>query len=332
MPTPRPRIALFANRDSDQIALLRDRVEDAGGDPLVLDIQLGGDGEPGVAFRHDRACWQGVDFSDIHALHIRCAAVNTPAAVPAVLNAASYTELRAQFLREQEYQSVTYSFIEQQGAAGKLVVNPLTRGYIDHDSKIQFYLKLQAQGYAVPRSVMTNDPARALAFIQSVQTAVAKPSIGIGSTRVIGPADLDRLEELSACPVLFQERLTGYTVRVHIVGDRVVLALKIISPPEQVDSRTAPQGFELIRLSDAEEQTLVSANRWLGLHYAAWDLIVTPAGQHVYLDCNPGPYILWIGEAYSHAVLKQLAIYLVTYAQTRSIEAAASCVTPTHPN
>jgi hypothetical protein len=149
--------------------------------------------------------------------------------------------------------------------------------------------------------------------LNQVEEAVAKPAIGVGSTRKVTAADQERLEELRACPVLLQEYIAGDTVRVHIVGESVVLALRILSEG-QVDSRTAPQGF------------------LLGLHYAAWDIIATPDHRYVYLDCNPGPYILWIGPEYIQVVLRQLAIYMLTYAYTRSLEAASREVKPWQPS
>ncbi len=327
-----PKIALFANRDSTQVAALRDILLEEGVTPLVFDIQLGGTSAPQVVIQEGRIVWGQVDFADIDAVHIRCKAINTPAAVPAVLNTAAYAELRSQFLREQEYQSVTLSFFNRLVAQGKLVINPLTGAYIDHDTKAQFYVKLGAQGFAVPRSLMTDDPDRALAFIDEVSAVVAKPSIGIGSTRKVTEKDLERLDELRVSPVLLQELLVGDTLRVHIVGDCVVLALRVLSEEGQVDSRTNPQGFEYFRLPEAEEQRIVKANRVLGLHYAAWDVLATRDGRYVYLDCNPGPFILWIGPEYTRAVLRGLAVYMLTYVRTHSLEEASRQVRPWRPS
>jgi hypothetical protein len=328
---PSPKIALFANQGSRQLLALRDILAEEGAAPLIFDIRLGGESNPSVTLGNHRFIWNDVDFGQIDVIHVRCKALNTPPVVPAVVNAATYSELRGQYLREQEYQSVTHSFFERLVATGKLVINPLTGAHIDHDSKAQFYQKLRAKGFAAPKTLMTNDPGRATAFIQEVGQAVAKPSVGLGSTRKMTEEDLERLDQLQACPVLMQEFLTGDTLRVHIVGDRVVLALRVRSGGE-VDSRTDLRGFEYIELPESEEQKIVRANRALGLHYAAWDLIATADHRYVYLDCNPGPYILWIGPEYSHFVLKQLAVYMLGYARSRSLAEAASQVQPWRPN
>lgn len=323
---PPHKIALFADKDNRQILLLRDLLLEEGAEPLVFDMQLGGPSVPKVTLGAGCLFWDGVDFSDIAAVHIRCRVLSTPAVVPAVMSAPSYSEVRSKYLREQEYQAVAFSFLEQLGAAGKLVVNKVLSGaYIDHDSKAQFYQKLRSWGFCAPQSMMTNDPERALAFIQEVGQAVAKPSIGIGSTRMVTETDLGRLEELRLCPVLMQEFFAGDTLRVHIVGDTVVLALRILSSGD-VDSRTLPKGFEYFKLPDEEEQKIVRANRMLGLHFATWDVLTTQDGRYIYLDCNPGSFLMWIGEEYARFVLRQLGIYLLTYARTLSIPEAAGQV------
>ena len=332
MTRPSQKIALFADKDNRQILMLREVLLEEGAVPLVFDMQLGGPSLPKVALSSGELFWEGVDFSDITAVHIRSRVLGTPAVVPAVMSAATYSEVRGKYLREHEYQAVAFSFLERLAAAGKLVVNKvLTGAYIDHDTKAQFYQKLRSLGFTAPKSMMTNDPQRALAFIREVGQAVAKPSIGIGSTRMVTETDLGRLEELCLCPVLMQEFFAGDTLRVHIVGDTVVLALKIISSGD-VDSRTLPKGFEYFKLPDEEEQKIVRANRMLGLHFATWDVLATQDGRYVYLDCNPGSFLLWIGEEYARFVLRQLGIYMLGYARSGSIDEASGKVKAWLPN
>lgn len=323
------KIALFS-RGAAQINVLRDILIDEGAEPRVFTLPLGGESASLVHFEKDKLVWDGVDFTAIDAIHIRGIAVNTPPAVPAVLNAISHAELRAKYYKEQAYLAATLGFLTHLANLGKLVVNIPTGAYIDHDTKAQFYQKLRAQGFVAPQTVMTNDPDAALAFIREQQAVVVKPAMGIGSTRKITEADVERLQELRIAPVLLQEYCKGDTIRVHIVGDHVVLALRVLSDG-QVDSRTNPQGFEYFRLPDQEQCKIVSANRALGLHYAAWDILASEDGRYVYLDCNPGPFILWIGEEYTHAVLRALAVYMITYARTGSLEQASQAVHPWQP-
>jgi len=322
------QIALFANKDSAQIAEIAAAVAEAGGTPMVLDIRMGGSrddsGQPAVSLDGDRARWDGVDFSEIRAMHIRCTAPRTLPTLPPVLNAQSHAEYRAGFLKEQGFQAATSAFFEHQAARGKLVANRLTTAYIDHNSKSQFYEKLRAAGFLAPRSLTTNDPAAAARFLDQVGEAVIKPMIGIGSTRAVSADDRNRLIELERCPALFQERLQGPTLRIHVVGDSMVLALRIIG--EGIDSRTDAKDFVEVTLDPAEAAAIVRANRFLGLHYAAWDAIEGEDGRLRYLDCNPGPFVMWLPEAARRTVFGGLARYLVTFAESGDLAAAAAAV------
>ncbi len=325
----KPVIALFADRGSEQLSYVAEAVKREGGEPRMFDIQLGGASRSRVSYGTRELAWDGLDFAGIHAVHIRCTSPNTPPTPPPMLNMVSYNEWRGRFLREQEYQAAAYGFFEELAARGKLVVNPLTAGYADHNTKSQFYAKLQSWGFDVPSTLTTNDPTVAASFIERIGEVVVKPAMGIGSTRLVTPADRRRLEEFRCCPVLMQERVRGRVARVHVVADAMVLALRIRA--EYVDSRTGTAGFDHYAMPAMEQQRIVAATRRLGLHFAAWDLIVTEEGRHVYLDCNPGPYLLWIGPEFVAAVLTQLARYLVTFARTESLSAAAAAVEPMPP-
>jgi hypothetical protein len=322
------KIALFADQASPQVAAINEVFKEKKVPTLTFDIQLGSKSRPSVVIDNERLIWDNVDFKAIKVAHIRCMAINTSTAVPPVMNATNYNELRTSFLKEQEFQSVTRSFFNQMSLRNKLVVNTLTRAYVDHDTKAQLYQKLHRAGFCVPETIMTNCPVKAATFFNKVGDAVAKPSIGIGSTRRVSTQDMQRLDELRESPVLFQELILGSTIRVHIVGDKVVLALRIISEEGQVDSRTNPQGFEYFKLPDEEEKKLVQATHFLGLNYAAWDILAANDGRFSYLDCNPGPYILWIGKKNTRAVFRCLADFMIEYSESGSMEDAYNAITP----
>ncbi|MGN7610982.1 ATP-grasp domain-containing protein [Magnetococcales bacterium HHB-1] len=326
----RPKIAVFANHHSPQAEAVREMLFEEGATPLLFDIRLGGEREPEMTLGPDKAVWEGIDFKEIHAVHIRCTAPNVIPALPPLLNAASHAEMRTAYLKEQHYFSTVASFFEGLKSMGKLVVNPLTHGYVDHDTKAQLYEKLRDQGFPTPATCMTDNPERAAQFLRTHGEAVIKPSIGIGSTRIVSEKDMARLEEVRQAPIMFQQRVKGDTLRVHIVGDEVVLALRIITDGG-VDSRTSTKDFKYTQLPEEEAKRIVKATRSLGLHYAAWDIIETEDQQYAYLDCNPGPFVMWIGRTFIREVFRQLARYMITYAQTQSIEAASAQVTPYHP-
>ena len=93
----------------------------------------------------------------------------------------------------------------------------------------------------------------------------------------------------------------------------MVLALRIIG--EGIDSRTDAHDFVEITLDPAEAVAIVRATRFLGLHYAAWDAIEGEDGRLRYLDCNPGPFVMWLPEAARQNVFGALARYLIAFAE-----------------
>ena len=98
-----------------------------------------------------------------------------------VLNEATYTDYRHGYINEQALNAATYGFFEHLHLTGRLVINRLTSAYVDHNSKAQFYEKLRAAGFSVPRSLSTSDPDEAARFLDEVGDAVVKPAIGVGS-------------------------------------------------------------------------------------------------------------------------------------------------------
>jgi len=320
------KIAIFGARQSPQIESLQAIFKEKQIPVHQLDIQLGPESLSEVSMSNQKLIWQGIDFKDIEAVYLRGTALNSWPAMPPVNSLRQYHERRIQFLAEQEYQAVTFSFFENLVSRGKLVINPLTSAYLDHDSKAQQYNKLAANGFSVPKTLTTNDIEQAKKFMRENGEVIVKPMVGIGSARMVKAADKENFPDLAYCPTMFQERIIGDTIRVHIVGDKVVLALKILTSEGQIDSRTNTQGFEFFQMLPEEQEKIVKANRFLGLHYATWDVMISEQGVHYYLDCNPGGYIMWIGKTYSNFVLLQLANYLSVYAQTKNIEQASHSV------
>jgi len=271
--------------------------------------------------------WNHVDFSDIRVTHIRGTAFNTLPSLPPMMNAAMYSDLRSKYLREQEFQTTVFSFFKEFQERGGLVINPLSGSYMDHDSKSQFYEKLRRYGCVVPNCLTTNIPDKAEDFIRNFGKVVVKPAVGVGPTRIVTHCDPEKLDQLRHCPALFQEQIEGDTLRVHIVASKVVLTVKILAEGG-VDSRSQTKAFRYVKLPDAEEKKIVRTNRLLGLHYSAWDMIASEDGRYVYLDCNPGPYIMWIGPKLRKHIFTQLARYMITYAKKGSREEASEQVTP----
>lgn len=163
-------------------------------------------------------------------------------------------------------------------------------------------------GLQVPRTLVTNDPAEVLAFheanggatITKMLTAVSQSMQGTAPfvhTNVVRPEDLADLDGLRHSPMVFQEHVRkAYELRVAVLatpGGGRCLAGAIDASGSiagRVDwRRSGPTeaGWRAAELPDELAARLVQLLVALDLVYGAVDLIVTPEGEHVFLEVNP---------------------------------------------
>lgn len=173
---------------------------------------------------------------------------------------------------------------------------------------------IRAAGFAVPETIVTNEPAAARAFLARHGKAIYKSTSSVRSiVRMLDDAALKRLEQIRVLPTQFQEFIAGENVRVHVVGD-AVFAARIVS--EAVDYRYAGRdGLEV----EMEECTLpldvaercIALSRRLELPFCGVDFKVQPDGRYVCFEVNPSPaysyYQEQTGLPMSDALVRYLA-------------------------
>lgn len=182
-------------------------------------------------------------------------------------------------------------------------VNPLGASTAAEDKPRQ--LRLAAGlGLRIPRTLVTNDPEEVRAFHAGVGPLVAKMLTPLSvsmdrserfvHTTRLGDDDLGDLDGLRLSPMVFQELVPKrLELRVACVGGRCLAGAIDASRSArgQVDWRLASP--EEVRWSPAEVPSEVAERltrllRALGLVYGAADLILTPEGEYVFLEVNPG--------------------------------------------
>ncbi|WP_329476464.1 hypothetical protein OG555_33000 [Kribbella sp. NBC_01484] len=179
---------------------------------------------------------------------------------------------------------------------------------------------IAAVGFAVPETLVTNDPAAVAEFSAAHDSVIYKSTSGIRS-RVRCLADDIPLEDVRSCPTQFQRKVPGTDVRVHVVGAEI-FATRIRSDAD--DYRyAARQGLPRPRLSttdvpdDVADRCRLLTSR-LGLAVAGIDLRVTPEGEWFCFEVNPSPAFLYYeygtGQPIATAVAGLLAA-AVTCAQ-----------------
>ena len=142
----------------------------------------------------------------------------------------------------------------------------------------------------------------------------------IYTTRVEA-GDLADDAALAACPALYQEEIPkAYELRVTVVGERV-LACRIDSAAVEaarVDWRAAGRDavpHTAVELDEPLAARCRALTRRLGLRMAGLDLIVTPAGEAVFLELNAAGQWAWIEEATGLPIAAALADELLAGAR-----------------
>lgn len=161
----------------------------------------------------------------------------------------------------------------------------------------------QEVGFPVPRTLVTNDPARARAFLAergrrpTVYKAFGATESAWRFTRLVGREERHLLDTVRHAPVIFQEYvLAERDVRATVVGGRIFAAAidaRRTSYPLDYRADLARAQVEPCQLPPKVERLVRRLVRRLGLVYAAIDLRRRRGGEHVFLEVNPSGQ--WLG-------------------------------------
>src|SRR5215212_7017013 len=156
-------------------------------------------------------------------------------------------------------------------------------------------------GLATPRTLISNDPERATAFVEALGDAdcAIKPLI---ATRVDG-------EEGARLP------LTTILPRGHAL-DSLALSPNVFQPYVE-------KAYELFDLPERVQAGLHRLMHSFEINFASIDMIVTPDGEFVFLDLNPNGQWLWLEEELGLPLVAGMADLL-----TREYSPAREAVSP----
>ncbi len=169
---------------------------------------------------------------------------------------------------------------------------------------------LAALGFAVPPSLLSNDPQEVLAFEAEQGPLIYKSASGVRSiVRELDAQARDRLDRLKHCPTLFQKRLQGSNIRVHVVGQEVY-ATEIEA--EVVDYRYASrQGSDAqlrpTTLEPGTRERCLRASQALGLPFVGLDLMLADDGRTYCFEANPSPGYSFFEDATGQDISGALA-------------------------
>jgi ATP-grasp ribosomal peptide maturase len=158
-------------------------------------------------------------------------------------------------------------------------------------------------GLTVPATVVTNDPTEARAFAEVHGPIIYKPlTMGIlEGNRVIyacpvDPATLD--DGVAVTAHLFQQQVEkAYELRVTVVDGNVFAArIDALTDKGRRDWRADYRNlrYSADTLPDEVAEKVRRFLKLRRLRFAALDFVVTPDGEHVFLEANPNGQWAWI--------------------------------------
>ncbi|MFY1595562.1 ATP-grasp ribosomal peptide maturase [Micromonospora sp. WMMD737] len=164
-------------------------------------------------------------------------------------------------------------------------------------------------GLTIPPTIITNRPEHARKFVADAPTGAvykpfhARPYVDTDTQQVIAlattPVTADQITDAVAGTAhLFQHQVPkDHELRITVVGGRLFAArIDAHSDAARIDWRTDYDNltYRPVELPEAVAAQVLAVTRTLGLVFAAVDLIVTPDGDHVFLEVNPGGQWAWI--------------------------------------
>ncbi|WP_019217965.1 hypothetical protein [Legionella tunisiensis] len=176
-------------------------------------------------------------------------------------------------------------------------------------------LKIATQcGMIIPTTLCSNDPKDIRYFLLKYEEEgviykslcanfwFEENKIKIAYTSKINFLDLPRNKLLQLVPGIFQREVKKkYELRITCFGDYIVAA-KLNSqrhPEGKIDWRAIPEGkmsIEPYKLPIELENKIREFMQTLGIVFGAFDFIVTPEGDYVFLEVNEQGQFLWLEE------------------------------------
>lgn len=170
------------------------------------------------------------------------------------------------------------------------------------DNKIVQLKIAREVGFSLPPSLITNSDFAATKFT-SANKAIVKPisfgkivgadKVGFIQTNMV--KDEVEIQELSHSPSYFQlYQIKGYEVRLTIVNKQL-FGVKIESS-NKVDWRkeNAILQYSKIKIPKNISQKCLDMMDQLNLNFAAFDFIVSPQGEYIFLELNANGQWLWL--------------------------------------
>ena len=170
---------------------------------------------------------------------------------------------------------------------------------------------------SIPRTLITNDPGKALSFVAEVgeNRVIYKAFTGTEQewreTRLLKTEEQALLDNVKFAPVIFQEYIDAdIDLRITCLGEEIfAAAIYSQETSYKVDFRVdwSDTRVEPIELPDSVAELLKAFMKKIGLVYGAIDMRRTPDGDYVFLEVNPSGQWLFIEAKTGQPITSTLA-------------------------
>jgi hypothetical protein len=310
------RIGIVGQAGEPHCLAVAAALEAMGAPSLLIDASTF-DADRRFGIEETTLTYNGEALDDIGAVYLRSILSPVPEVHVENDRYKFYDDWHQSYMQNREKHGFLLAWLLGLMAAGKPVVNPPHLGTVSLLKPYQM-LKLKQLGFPTPRTVVTNDPDVARAFVASVAGAIAKPTLGGAFCERVTDATLARLDLIRQSPVIFQEEVPGPDIRVTAVAGQILSAVEVES--DQVDFRATDayarneQRLTSVTLSAAASEMCLAAIDACDLGFTAIDLKRTGPDQYVILELNFSPAFLWIESRVGHPITAGLAQFLVACA------------------
>lgn len=230
-------------------------------------------------------------------------------------------------LTDQHYRS--FAYIECQATIAGLWL-ALDAFWVNHPMRSEearrkpYQLKVAQQaGFAIPATLITNNPNRARAFVdrhgaeRTVYRAFSSTAQTWHEARILSSQPMTLLDNVCYAPVIFQEYTPVHNeLYVVVVGNELFAA---VAPALAGDKADTVGGLEPYPLTPALTDLMRTLMARLGLVYGVVHLRIGEDGQPLFIDLDPAGAWLQIEEQTGLPITQALARLLSRQVQHRRV-------------
>jgi len=320
----RPRVAILGAASHQESARFDHALRQAGAEPLHF--ALNAIQQRGISWTTDGAYIGDTCVDTLHAMLIRNLGSEWPSRAAFDCQDDGRLSFAQWFPRaclQRDRHDTLLGLLMALEDSGIPMFNPPRSSFLARRKPYQLH-QLRQAGCPTPATMITNDPAQARAFIESMDAAIAKPAAGGATTLAADELDDYALAKLRSAPAMFQERIYGEDFRVLVLDSHVISAGAIDVPTDSVDFRrhhtyqAGHIGYNRVALPAAVKDLCTAAAQRLGLRFAGFDIKRTANGEYTFLEVNSSPIYFDQERKIGDPITQRLAEQLVTAAHAHA--------------